>query len=87
MGTIENGVPVNGALVAVGEVRSSLGAVEAVETQTHDIGVIVPPPDIKAIADKTAQFVAKNGEFAMTILILFCMAFCAVSSWSMSGMS
>jgi len=70
MGTIENGVPSNvGAVVPVGDVRSSLGTVEPVETQTHDIGVIVPPPDIKAIADKTAQFVAKNGEFARTYLI------------------
>lgn len=29
--------------------------------QTKAIGVILPPPDIRAIVDKTAQFVAKNG--------------------------
>jgi len=26
------------------------------------IGVIIPPPDIRAVVDKTAQFVAKNGK-------------------------
>ena len=26
------------------------------------LGVIIPPPDIRAVADKTAQFVAKNGK-------------------------
>lgn len=32
-------------------------------------GLIVPPPDIRAICDKTAQFVAKNGrEFERRIL-------------------
>lgn len=51
-----------GAIVPVGEVKSSLSAKQTeIETQTHEIGLIVPPPDIKAIADKTAQFVAKNG--------------------------
>jgi splicing factor 3A subunit 1 len=25
-------------------------------------GIIQPPPDIRAIADKTARFVAKNGK-------------------------
>lgn len=25
-------------------------------------GVIIPPPDIRAVVDKTAQFVAKNGK-------------------------
>ena len=25
-------------------------------------GVIIPPPDIRAVADKTAQFVARNGK-------------------------
>ena len=25
-------------------------------------GIIVPPPEIRAIADKTARFVAKNGK-------------------------
>jgi hypothetical protein len=26
------------------------------------IGVIIPPPDIRAVVDKTAQFVARNGK-------------------------
>eukprot|EP00227_Mantoniella_beaufortii_P014655 CAMPEP_0197580024 /NCGR_PEP_ID=MMETSP1326-20131121/3912_1 /TAXON_ID=1155430 /ORGANISM="Genus nov. species nov., Strain RCC2288" /LENGTH=321 /DNA_ID=CAMNT_0043143659 /DNA_START=188 /DNA_END=1149 /DNA_ORIENTATION=+ len=39
------------------------------ETQTHAVGIIVPPPDIRAIVDKTAQFVARNGpEFEKRIL-------------------
>ncbi len=61
MGQEENGAA--GALVPVGEVRSvvSTGAGLASETHTHAIGVIVPPPDIRAIADKTAAFVARNG--------------------------
>lgn len=32
-----------------------------VATHTKQIGIIHPPPDIKSIVDKTAQFVAKNG--------------------------
>ena len=54
-----------GALVAVGEARSAFsqgGADLGMATHTHSIGVIVPPPDIRAIADKTAAFVAKNGK-------------------------
>lgn len=32
-------------------------------------GVIIPPPDIRAVADKTAQFVARNGkDFEQKIL-------------------
>jgi len=31
-------------------------------TYYFKIGVIIPPPDIRAVADKTAQFVAKNGK-------------------------
>lgn len=58
-----------GAMVPVGEVRSvlpspDLSSVQAVETQTKAIGVIYPPPDIRAIVDKAANFVAKNGEAA-----------------------
>jgi len=50
------------ALVAVGKAKSSIAKpYKEVDTQTYEIGIIVPPPDIKAIADKTAQFVAKNG--------------------------
>jgi hypothetical protein len=60
----------NGAIVPVGGVSSSLpGPVtgDQLETQTHEIGLIVPPPDIKAIADKTAQFVAKNGAILASL--------------------
>jgi hypothetical protein len=63
-----------GAIVAVGEAQDALAkrAVSAADvegikkllTQTKAIGVILPPPDIRAIVDKTAQFVAKNGEGA-----------------------
>ncbi|KAK9825176.1 hypothetical protein WJX81_003205 [Elliptochloris bilobata] len=53
-------------MVAVGEARSvlprtDLSGVKGVDTQTHAIGIIHPPPDIRAIVDKTAQFVARNG--------------------------
>jgi hypothetical protein len=52
-----------GQLVAVGQARSALGVTgEGMETHTHVIGVIAPPPDIRAIADKTAAFVARNGK-------------------------
>lgn len=67
-----------GAIVAVGQVQKASGSVvnqadiEQVKkllTQTKAIGVILPPPDIRAIVDKTAQFVAKNGaEFEARIL-------------------
>lgn len=65
--------PAAGALVAVGGVQSASGsaksthdleAIKALATQTKAIGVILPPPDIRAIIDKTAQFVAKNGARA-----------------------
>jgi splicing factor 3A subunit 1 len=26
------------------------------------VGVIIPPPDIRSVVDKTAEFVAKNGK-------------------------
>lgn len=56
-----------GALVPVGQARTvlpkpDLSSIPAVDTQTAPIGIITPPPDIKAIVDKTATFVAKNGE-------------------------
>lgn len=42
---------------------------QTVATQTKTIGMIHPPPDIRSIVDKTAQFVAKNGpEFEKRIL-------------------
>ena len=56
------------AIVAVGEAKSVLpkpklgGLKHVVDTQTHAIGLVTPAPDIRAIVDKTAQFVAKNGE-------------------------
>ncbi|KAK1321817.1 putative splicing factor 3A subunit 1 [Acorus calamus] len=41
----------------------------SVATHTRTIGIIHPPPDIRTIIDKTAQFVAKNGpEFERRIL-------------------
>ena len=70
---VENGVapmdqqtmPPPGAIVPVGPARSVLPTPNLaglkLETQTRAIGVIQPPPDIRAIVDKTAQFVAKNG--------------------------
>jgi splicing factor 3A subunit 1 len=43
--------------------------VVSLETQTHTVGVIIPPPDVRVIVDKTAQFVGKNGpEFEQRIL-------------------
>lgn len=65
-----------GALIAVGGAQSADGAkpvhdLEAIKklaTQTKAIGVILPPPDIRAIVDKTAQFVAKNGARRQTRL-------------------
>ena len=31
------------------------------EEEQHKARVIIPPPDIKSVIDKTANFVAKNG--------------------------
>ncbi|GFR52779.1 hypothetical protein Agub_g15394, partial [Astrephomene gubernaculifera] len=46
-----------------------LEGLKKVITHTRAVGVILPPPDIRAIIDKTAQFVAKNGaEFEKRIL-------------------
>jgi len=62
-----------GAIVAVGQAKSASGSavstadleqVKKLLTQTKAIGVILPPPDIRAIVDKTAQFVAKNGKLS-----------------------
>ena len=65
-GTAANGLPDGaGQLVAVGKVKDALPAPDlaglTIESQTNAIGLIHPPPDIRAIVDKTAQFVAKNG--------------------------
>ena len=32
-------------------------------------GVIIPPPEIRAVVDKTAQFVARNGNFCSSCSI------------------
>ncbi|KAL3698045.1 hypothetical protein R1sor_012121 [Riccia sorocarpa] len=41
----------------------------SVATHTRTIGMIHPPPDVRSIVDKTAQFVARNGpEFEKRIL-------------------
>ena len=57
----------SGQLVPVGEARTvlpspDLSSIKPVDTQTAPIGIIYPPPDIRAIVDKSAIFVAKNGE-------------------------
>jgi hypothetical protein len=81
-GTAANGL--SSAVVAVGEVRDALPAPDlsglkvSVDSQTHAVGVIHPPPDIRAIVDKTAQFVAKNGA-AYRVLRHVC-AKCVASS-------
>ena len=54
-GTSNNG----GAMVAVSGVRD---AVQVVSSHTKAVGVITPPPEIRAIVDKTAQYVAKNSK-------------------------
>ncbi|DBA99991.1 hypothetical protein WJX77_008545 [Trebouxia sp. C0004] len=58
-------LPGPGAIVPAGPVKSVLPSPNLVgfkvDTQTRAIGLIQPPPDIRAIVDKTAQFVAKNG--------------------------
>ena len=61
MGDQQNGT--GGAIVAVGEARSVLPKAggDGITTHTVPVGIIVPPPDIRAIADKTAAFVARNG--------------------------
>ncbi|GLJ36513.1 hypothetical protein SUGI_0733490 [Cryptomeria japonica] len=47
----------------------SISGSESVATHTKTIGIIHPPPDIRNIVDKTAQFVARNGpEFEKRIL-------------------
>ena len=49
--------------------KDGMKPISLIDTQTHSVGVIIPPPDVRAIVDKTAQFVAKNGpEFENRIL-------------------
>jgi splicing factor 3A subunit 1 len=55
----------------IGERSVKLDNARAVslETHTQTVGVIIPPPDVRVIVDKTAQFVGKNGpEFEQRIL-------------------
>ena len=82
----QNGVTENGndgqingesnAMVAVGNAQSvalpapNLEGIRTVDTHTKMVGVIQPPPDLRAIVDKTASFVAKNGELFCTFV--FC---------------
>lgn len=61
-------VPHSTDIVAAGGVGSGsstyipdLEGLKKVITHTKAVGVILPPPDIRAIIDKTAQFVSKNG--------------------------
>ena len=66
---VMNGVaPGPGTIVPVSAVRDALPAPDlgglTIESQTNAIGLIHPPPDIRAIVDKTAQFVAKSGTNA-----------------------
>ena len=57
-----------GAIVAVGSVKNvslpapDLSKVRSVDTHTKALGVIQPPTDLRAIIDKSATFVAKNGR-------------------------
>lgn len=39
-----------------------LKQLQSIITHTRQVGVVLPPPDIRAIIDKTASFVARNGE-------------------------
>ncbi|XP_010458973.1 PREDICTED: probable splicing factor 3A subunit 1 isoform X2 [Camelina sativa] len=51
------------------EQNNSNQAPAAVATHTRTIGIIHPPPDIRTIVEKTAQFVSKNGlEFEKRII-------------------
>ena len=58
----------SGAIVAVGKVKNvslpppDLSKVRSVETHTRALGIIQPPTDLRAIIDKSATFVANNGE-------------------------
>lgn len=66
------------AVVAVGDVKTHLPSAEEIlsikklATQTKAIGIILPPPDIRAIIDKTSQFVAKHGA-RRNLTIVGCM--------------
>lgn len=87
--------PAAGAIVAVGQARSAgsklpaadLEGVKQLLTQTKAIGIILPPPDIRAIIDKTAQFVAKNGGQCCQLLLLLLLLLCSImSAWLLLAM-
>lgn len=72
-------LPPSGATAAAGSALASLSSAVAMHAPPPpptprppplpDMGIILPPPDIRGIIDKTAQFVAKNGpEFEQRVL-------------------
>lgn len=46
---------------ATATLDEELNKAKSVSTHTRTIGIIHPPLELKAIIDKTAQYVAKNG--------------------------
>ena len=92
MAALSVGQQPSGALVPVGEARSvlpgpdlsNIKSISSVETQTRAIGIICPPPDIRAIVDKAATFVAKNGACplpAASTGLLFAQACAMLTAW------
>lgn len=66
MSTLSLPPPTNGVTPA-----PAAPVVESTATEDFLAGIILPPPDIRAIADKTASFVAKNAkpeEFELKML-------------------
>ena len=55
-------VPGQTARHAGGRNSTAAKAQPTVDSHTAALGIIQPPPDVRAIVDKTAQFVARNGE-------------------------
>ena len=66
------------AIVAVGDAKTSSTYIPDIEglkkvlTHTRAVGVVLPPPDIRAIIDKTAQFVSKNGAWRAGAVCVAC---------------
>lgn len=64
-----------GAIVPVGKVKSvslpapDLSKVKSVATHTRALGVIQPPTDLRLIIDKSATFVANNGEHSCQLKV------------------
>uniref|UniRef100_A0A0D6QZE4 Splicing factor 3A subunit 1 n=1 Tax=Araucaria cunninghamii TaxID=56994 RepID=A0A0D6QZE4_ARACU len=64
-----NAVESSGTIQTLSNLSISAAPPTSVATHTKTIGIIHPPPDIRNIVDKTAQFVARNGpEFEKRIL-------------------